>query len=56
MTEWICPCNGCKKARTQAFEEVLQILDSGGDAYFRMWEVRNYVREQLPKKKDPTQK
>lgn len=24
---WICPCNGCKKARRQAFEEIEELME-----------------------------
>lgn len=51
MTQWKCPCNGCAKARKQVIEEILTILDSGGDAYFRMHSLREYIHEQSPKKK-----
>lgn len=37
---WICPCNGCKKARKQAFDEIIAILDGGGDAYSRIEKIR----------------
>ncbi len=42
---WICPCNGCKKARTQALKEVLEILDGGGDAYSRIDLVRKLIEK-----------
>jgi hypothetical protein len=56
MTKWKCPCNGCAKARRQVIDEVLEILDGGGDAYFRMHLLKEYIREQLPKKKETTPK
>lgn len=42
------------KARKEAFEEILELLDAGGDAYFRIHAVREHIREALPKKKKPT--
>ena len=30
MTEnknWVCPCNGCKKARKQAFQEIEALME-----------------------------
>lgn len=56
MTKWICPCNGCKRARKEAFEEILQILDGGGDAYFRIHDIREHIRKEFPKKKETTPK
>lgn len=43
--DWICPCNGCKKARKRAFKEVAEILDGGGDAYSRIEQVRKLISE-----------
>lgn len=42
---WICPCNGCKKARKQAFQEVVDILDGGGDAYSRIQSIVKLIKE-----------
>jgi len=42
---WVCPCNGCKKARQQAFDEVLSILDGGGDAYSRIQLIKKLVEK-----------
>lgn len=56
MTKWVCPCNGCKRARKEAFQEILDILESGGDAYFRMHSVYEHIRKELPKKKETTPK
>lgn len=41
--DWICPCTGCAKARRKAFNEVLEILDGGGDAYSRLDALRKLV-------------
>lgn len=51
MSNWKCPCNGCAKARKQVIEEITEILDAGGDAYFRMHSLREYIYKQNPKKK-----
>jgi len=42
---WLCPCNGCKKARKQAFAEVFQIADGGGDAYTKIANIKKLVQE-----------
>jgi hypothetical protein len=41
---WICPCNGCKKARLQAFAEVFAIADGGGDAYTKISNIKKLVQ------------
>ena len=41
---WICPCNGCKKARQQAFAEVFQIADGGGDAYTKIINIKKLTQ------------
>lgn len=51
MSKWKCPCNGCAKARKQIIEEISEILDSGGDAYFRMHSLREFIHRESPKKK-----
>ena len=43
--DWVCPCNGCKKARKKAFKEVIDILDGGGDAYTRIQKITKLVNE-----------
>lgn len=48
---WRCPCNGCKKARIQALEEVLAIVDGGGDAYSRLSSIKELIEKEKPKKK-----
>lgn len=48
---WLCPCNGCKKARIRALDEVLTIVDGGGDAYSRLDKIRELVENEKPKKK-----
>lgn len=57
MTEnknWICPCNGCKKARKQAFEEIEVILENNkGDMLFAWHQVSVKINQELhPPKKD----
>lgn len=42
---WVCPCTGCKKARKQAFSEVRQIIDAGGDAYSRIQNIVKLISE-----------
>jgi hypothetical protein len=44
-TDWICPCNGCKKARQQAFNEILKILDAGGDAYTKIDNIKKLIEK-----------
>lgn len=44
-SSWACPCNGCKKARQQAFKEVADILDGGGDAYSRIDSVKKLIQK-----------
>lgn len=50
---WICPCNGCKKARKQTLLEVREILDKNlYDASFAVHLVYEKIRnEALPKDK-----
>ena len=43
--DWACPCNGCKKALKQAFEEVIMLLDAGGDAYTKINNIKKLVEE-----------
>ena len=43
--KWFCPCNGCKKARKQAFAEVFEIADGGGDAYTKIANIKKLVQE-----------
>lgn len=45
-TSWVCPCNGCKKAKQQAYQEILNIIEGGGDAYSRI----NAIKELITKK------
>jgi hypothetical protein len=57
MTEnknWICPCNGCKKARRQAFQEIEAILENNkGDMLFAWHEVAVKINQELhPPKKE----
>lgn len=42
---WVCPCSGCQKARKQAFMEVLEILDNGGDAYSKINAVKDFINK-----------
>jgi hypothetical protein len=42
---WICPCNGCKKARKQAFDEVMELIDAGGDAYTKVNNIKKLISE-----------
>lgn len=56
---WICPCNGCKKARKQTLLEVREILDKNlYDASYALHLVYELIRKetQPPKKaeKDKT--
>jgi len=41
--DWVCPCNGCLKARKRAFKEVLDIIEAGGDAYSRIDAIRKLI-------------
>lgn len=43
--DWICPCNGCKKARQKAFSEIANILDQGGDAYTKIANIKKLVEQ-----------
>lgn len=43
--DWVCPCNGCKKARKRALQDVLEVLDGGGDAYSRIEAIRKKASE-----------
>jgi hypothetical protein len=43
---WVCPCGGCKKARKQAFAEVIDILDSSPDVLWNTHALRQYIKEQ----------
>jgi len=42
---WVCPCNGCKKARKQAFDEVMKLIDAGGDAYTKVNNIKKLINE-----------
>jgi hypothetical protein len=42
---WMCPCNGCKKARKQAFDEVMKLIDAGGDAYTKVNNIKKLINE-----------
>ena len=44
-TNWVCPCNGCKKARKQAFDEVMELIDAGGDAYTKIHNIKKLISE-----------
>ena len=48
--DWICPCNGCKKARKQAFDEVMKLIDAGGDAYTKVNNIKKLIEESNPKR------
>jgi hypothetical protein len=48
---WACPCNGCKKAKHQAFKEILAVLDSGGDAYSRISNIKKLIEDAIIVKK-----
>lgn len=48
---WICPCTGCNKARKKAFAEVLEIIDSGGDAYSRISAIKKLIQDAIIVKK-----
>lgn len=54
MSKWKCPCQGCGKARQQVLDEILEIINSGGDSYYRMHLVFDYIRKNSPKKKKET--
>lgn len=41
---WTCPCNGCKKARKQALDEVMELIDAGGDAYTKISNIRKLIQ------------
>lgn len=41
--DWVCPCEGCKKARKKAFNEIREIIDAGGDAYTKINEIRKLI-------------
>jgi len=43
--DWVCPCNGCKKARKQAFDEVMKLIDAGGDAYTKIHEIKKLIEK-----------
>jgi tRNA(Ile)-lysidine synthase TilS/MesJ len=43
--DWICPCNGCKKARKQAFDEIMKVIDAGGDAYTKIHNIKKLISE-----------
>jgi hypothetical protein len=47
---WVCPCTGCKKARKQAFAEVLEIIDVDNDTYYNKHRLREKCRQELEKK------
>lgn len=42
---WVCPCNGCKKARQQAFDDILKVLDAGGDAYTKIDNIKKLIEK-----------
>lgn len=44
-SSWICPCNGCKKARKQAFDEVMKLIDAGGDAYTKVNNIKKLIND-----------
>lgn len=52
--KWVCPCNGCKAARKQAFQEIEAILENNkGDMLFAWHEVAVKINQELhPPKKD----
>jgi len=43
--DWACPCNGCKKARKQAFDEVMKLIDAGGDAYTKINNIKKLIND-----------
>jgi|LakMenEpi03Aug12_release.lakeMendotaPanAssembly.Ray.scaffolds.fasta_scaffold416843_2 hypothetical protein len=43
--DWVCPCTGCQKARKKAFKEIIDIIDSGGDAYSRIDTIRKFINK-----------
>jgi len=43
--DWACPCNGCKKARKQAFDEIMKLIDAGGDAYTKIHEIKKLIEK-----------
>ena len=47
--DWICPCNGCKKARKFALNQVLELLDDK-DIMYAWHETIMFVRKELGKK------
>jgi hypothetical protein len=42
-SNWVCPCNGCKKAKQQAFQEILDIIEGGGDAYSKIHAIKKLI-------------
>lgn len=49
---WICPCNGCKKARKQALQEIQDLIDKWSpDAHLTLHEIVLKVRSELETKK-----
>lgn len=46
---WQCPCNGCKKSRKQALEQVQAILNSH-DVVYSWWLAQQYLKDELSKK------
>jgi hypothetical protein len=48
---WVCPCTGCGKARKQAFKEVKDILEGGGDAYSRIQSIKKLIDNAIIVKK-----
>jgi predicted RNA-binding protein YlxR (DUF448 family) len=48
---WVCPCSGCKKARKQAFDEILEILDQEPyDILHNVHLLREKIRDEYPTK------
>ena len=49
MSDWSCPCNGCKKARKQALKQVQDILFSDKDLMYTWSMAHEFIREELKK-------
>jgi predicted RNA-binding protein YlxR (DUF448 family) len=47
---WVCPCSGCKKARKQAFDEILDIINKDHDYPYHDYLIREKLRNEYPAK------
>lgn len=48
---WVCPCGGCKKARKQAYDEVMEILFENNELIYNAWRVSQKYHEEFSSKK-----